>query len=529
MDINARYSVDLVALHITNVCSHRCPFCYAAPKDNIKPVHPPIQQLETVVDALAAAYVKSITLLGGDPVSYPSVVELAEYICQHGITVSIMSNTLRFPNSSDEEAAKHISAFEATIHHYLPQKHDEFCRSTGAYNNVVNKLRRFSELGRKTGIAINVMPTTANIIYDIVEQIVVKYNVPLNYIVVQRIIPFGRASNSSEFTMMHQNVEEALTGINRVHEELGLEIMVEDPFPLCVIPERYKKYMQKCEWGYTKASVDASGNLSRCGADPRYRLGNILEQPLLEIWNNSDVLKSFRSKKYLPGRCQVCPDLESCGGGCPLSCEIEKDHSIDYLYSEFERLDEDTHGQLEFGAARYEELSSILQLEWSNFPGYGHMFSVDSIQQWYKHNPSIFHVVRDSSGRVLAYAAIVPIEKRLSERIIRGELSSITQFPSDQVFTDFDSDYWHIEVIARVPSRTASRVGSYLIKSTGHFLLNLAKHVTASPITIIGERLCSYFGFQRVSAEDFAGKKYPVFYLQVDKEKAVIENKLLRF
>lgn len=529
MDTNGKYSVDLVALHITGVCSHRCPFCYVARKDNLKPIHPPIQQLKMVVDALATANVKSITLLGGDPASYPPVVELAKYVCQHGIAVSIMSNTMRFLNSSDEEAAKYISAFEATIHHYLPKTHDEFCHSPGAYNNVVNKLRRFSELGRKTGIAINVMPMTADVIYNIVEQIVVKSNVPLNYIVVQRIIPFGRASNSSEFAIMHQHVEKALVGINRVHEELGLDIMVEDPFPLCVIPERYKKYMQKCEWGYTKASVDANGNLSRCGADPRYRLGNIIEQSLLEIWNNSEVLKSFRCKKYLPGRCQVCPDLESCGGGCPLSCEIEKDHSVDYLYSEFERLDEETHGKLEFGAARYEELSSILQIEWNNFPGYGHMFSVDSIQKWYKHNPRIFHVVRDSRGRVLAYAAIVPIEKSLFECIKRGQLSSITQFPFNQVLTNFDSDYWHIEVIARVPSKTLSRVGSYLINSVGYLLLKYAKHVTASPITVIGERLSSYFGFQRVSTENFAGKEYPVFYLEVSKEKAAIENKLLRF
>jgi len=95
--------------------------------------------------------------------------------------------------------------------------------------------------------------------------------------------------------------------------------------------------------------------------------------------------------------------------------------------------------------------------------------------------------------------------------------------------TDFDSEYWHIEVIARVPAKTVSREGSYLIKGTGHLLLDLAKHVTASPITTIGERLCSYFGFQRVATENFGGKEYPVFYLDVDKERAAIENKLLRF
>lgn len=527
MDNEKSYDVELVALHITSVCSHRCPFCYFAVEDGTKTTHPPIEQLKRVVDALASAGVKTVSLLGGDPASYPGVIELSRYISGYGIEVTIMSNTLRFSRSTDEEVAKYISAFEATIHHYSPQGHDEFCGQKGAYNSIVNRLRKFTELGRKTGIAINVYPNTSNYIYQIVKEVVITHNVPLNYIVVQRIIPFGRAATSSEFTMARENVEVALNGIDRVHKELGLDIMVEDPFPLCVVPDRYKQYMQKCEWGYTKASVDAHGNLSRCGADPRYRFGNILEQPLLEIWNTSEVLESFRSKSYLPGRCQVCTDINDCGGGCPLSCEIDKDHGIDYLYSEYEKIDEEIHGQLEFGVARPEELSSILQLEWGNFPGYGHIFSVDSIQKWYKHNSEIFNVVRDGRGWVLAFVAVVPITQYLFEQITRGTISSLVQFPEDQVLTNCKSEYWHIEVIAKVPSRTATRVGSFLIERTGHLLLDISKYVTASPITAMGERLCTYFGFQRVSSEHFSGSEYPIYYLQVNIENA--KKKLLKF
>lgn len=211
--------------------------------------------------------------------------------------------------------------------------------------------------------------------------------------------------------------------------------------------------------------------------------------------------------------------MELCGGGCPLSCEIEKDHGVDYLFLKYEKLDQEIHGQIEFAPAKEDELSSILQIEWSNFPGYGHIFTVESLKKWYRQTPSSFWVVRDSKRWVLGYAAIVPVSQRLSQRILRGDLSSLTQFAEDEVRTPDGTEYFHIEVLATVPSRTASRAGRYLINQVGAYLLTHARYVTTSPVTDIGVRLCRYFNFQRVADEIVDGMSYPIYYLEVDKDQ----------
>lgn len=524
---NYPYKVELVAFHITNVCSHRCPYCYAS-NDNIKPKHPSKTKLFTIIDALGASKIKYLSLLGGDPASYPFVIDISKYASEkYKMEVSILSNTLRFQNNNNEEAAKYISAFETTIHHVDPTLHDKFCNRKNAYKDVVQQLYIFSKLGRKTGIAINIIPEIHDKIYAMVDRIVNEYNVPLDYIIVQRIIPFGRAAGKSDFTLMRKQAEKSLNEIIRIDKELGISITIEDPFPLCVLTESQKKYMNPCLWGFTKASVNYEGDLSRCGADPRYRLGNIIKTPLLEIWNNSDVLESFRSKSYLPGRCQICKDIEKCGGGCPLSCEIEKDHGIDYLFMEYEKINEEIHGDITFSEAKEDELSSILQIEWSDFPGYGHIFSVESIRKWYHHNSNMFWVVRDSRNWVLGYAALAPITKKLFQRICRGEFSSLVQFPKKEVLKDNASIYYHIEVLASVPSRTATRAGRYLIKSIGDVLLKNAKYVTASPVSDIGLRLCKYFNFKFVANEIAKDHTYPIHSLIVNKQK--IDRKLKRF
>lgn len=525
VDGKYKYFLDLVAFHITSVCAHRCPFCYAAASSRQK--HPPLTQLQKVVDALADGQVKEVSLLGGDPGAYPHVVSLAKYVKKTGMRVSILSNTLKFPNSSIKEAASYFNAMETTIHDVEARSHDDFCSSKGAYRRVIKRLREAAGVGCKIGIAVNVMPLTANRLYDIVGNIVNRENVPLDYIIVQRIVPFGRAAESAQFTLTRKQAESALYEIKKVDEKLGIKISVEDPFPLCVLPVGLRKYMVPCQWGFTKASVSAMGDLSRCGADTRYRLGNILDTSLLDIWNNSETLKSFRSRDYLPGRCQTCSMMEKCGGGCPLSCEIEKDHGIDYLYMAYEVLDEEIHGEIRFSPAMEEELSSILQIEWSNFPGYGHILTVDSLSRWFNHNPKMFWVVRDSRNWVLGYAALVPISKKLFRKIIKGKCSSLSDFQSEDVLKEDETDFFHIEVVATVPLRTASRSGRYLINCVGHYLLNHAKHVSASPITRIGVRLCKYFDFEHISDEVTSKVSYPIYALEVEASK--IEPKLSRF
>lgn len=521
-----KYHVQLVAFHITQVCSHKCPMCYSA-DDKRKVCHPALSKLIKVVDALAEGQVKELALLGGDPGRYPKVLEIAKYGKAKGMVVSILSNTLDFPGFSHEDVAQYISSFECTLHHYDPEIHDRFCRAKGAYKKVTTNLRKFAEIGCQTGIAINITPMLVGNIFKLVDSVLNREQIKLDYVIVQRIIPFGRAANLSNFTLSRNQVTIGLKGIRRVKKELGIKIIIEDPVPLCIVPDELKEFVTPCQWGLTKASVNAEGDLSRCGADPRYRLGNILEVPLLKIWNKSDVLTSFRNRKYLPGRCQVCSDLEKCGGGCALSCEIDKDHGLDYLYLEHEKIDKEIHGDLVFDNAKSNELSSILQIEWGNFAGYGHIFSVESLKKWFAYNPSMFWVVRDARKWVLGYATLTPITKALYNLITQGYFSSLTQFPECEVLTGRDTEYFHIEVLATVPWRTSSRTGIFLIKHIGESLLSHAKYVSTSPITRVGKRLCSYFEFKHVSDEKSGDRKYPIYCLKVNQES--IKNKLRRF
>lgn len=323
-----QYKIVQATFHITYVCTHHCPMCYANAKKDF--LHPPISQLYKVVDQLELAGIHQVSLVGGDPALYPQIVELVQYMHKKNMKISILSNTLEF-NGYKEKVLNEIDTFEGTIHHSISERHDEFCNFKGAYETLVNNLKYFSDQNKKVGIAINLIPYNYNVIYNLVNNIV-NYGVNINHVVMQRIIPFGRAKNSSCYEIPDNDMlAEALNQIEKVETELGIKIIFEDPIPLCAISEKYKKYMHPCDWGITKLSVDYNGNLSRCGADIYHSFGSIFEKNINDIWNKNESLELFRNKKYLPDRCFQCEKFRYCAGGCPISRHPEKGYSIDYL------------------------------------------------------------------------------------------------------------------------------------------------------------------------------------------------------
>lgn len=324
------YKLTTAAFHITYVCTHFCPMCYAGDSDNksICNEHPDINQVKRVIKNLCDNEIKNISFIGGDPAKYPYILEASRYASSLGCSLSILSNTLDF-GSESVDIAEYIDSFEGTIHNERQELHDSFCRKKGAYTMLTKNLKLFSDMGKKIGIVINLTPFTYNKILKIINNII-KQGIKIDYVLFQRIIPFGRATKAIEYELSLNQLDIALKDISRI-EDLGIRVNFEDPFPMCAVDKKYQKYMHPCEWGLTKVSVDYNGNLSRCGADPRCTLGNIFDESLKDIWKNSKELVQFREKKYLSNKCRFCEMVYKCGGGCPISKSSSEFYTEDYM------------------------------------------------------------------------------------------------------------------------------------------------------------------------------------------------------
>jgi radical SAM protein with 4Fe4S-binding SPASM domain len=510
------YKVDFVALHITKACSHRCAFCYCS--SSKRDENPDFRKFIRIIKALAESGVSEVALLGGDPCEYPRILDLAERVKTLGMKTTVLSNTHKYPTKDSKLVTQVIDCFEATFHGPTAADHDAIALSDGAFENVVNNLLYLSDSAKSLGVVYNVTPGNCRQLAETLRYLKVDRGIPFDHLVVQRIVPQGRARTTSKFTIGRTHAIAALEDIDFLSRTFEISTFFEDPFPFCVIPARFHKYLSKCEWGFTRASIDCNGNLSRCGADPRYRFGNILDTPLLTIWNSSPILESFRSRKYLPEECRSCTLLEKCGGGCSLSCEIELDHGPDYLRFEPRNVSVGETETYSLEQAQREDLSDILRIEWACFPEYEFKFTPSSILKWYDYNPNMFLVLKDSRGRTLGYSCIVPLSIPGWLRIIKGHASSLQELRFDHVLKNGEPVvlFWHVEAVGTIAD-IRSRAGRALIRKTGELLLYLGNSVTACPITDIGLRLCKFFDFRPIAREKTPTRTYDIFQLNLKK------------
>ncbi len=319
-----------VAVHLTYVCENKCPHCYVGDQGREK--HAPFKNTKKVIEKLAKDGVENILLVGGNPCTYPFLKKVVSLAKKSNQSVHILSNTLDF-RKNFSYFLYNIDGFQATILGSTQKEHDDEAGRKGAYSILVKNIKTLNKRGKEITLAFSLYRQNYNNIFRTVENLIEKEKIKIKELVIQRIIPYGRAANTPKSSITKKQVPVIFEQIQKIKNKYNLKIDFEDPFPLCTIPKRYRHLQNKvCEWGFTKGSVNFNGDMSRCGADGRFSLGNVLKvNNLQEFWTKNPLLVDFRSRKWLPKKCQSCRLLEKCGGGCSLSKITDKDHDCDVI------------------------------------------------------------------------------------------------------------------------------------------------------------------------------------------------------
>lgn len=205
-----------VALHITRVCENRCPFCYLG--DEGRHSHPPREEVEKTVRELAGQGIEEIYFVGADPCSYPYLLDMAALSKSLGMKNTLLSNTLQFGGRVGEAVA-FIDCFEATLLGHTNKEHDTVAGREGAYSNLLRNMRALNAKGKDIGIVINATSNTFDKMFLLVENLFHE-EIQISYVMVQRIIPQGRAANNLEYGLPAPQVAvlfQELEKINQVY------------------------------------------------------------------------------------------------------------------------------------------------------------------------------------------------------------------------------------------------------------------------------------------------------------------------
>lgn len=309
----------LAEIALTYGCQNRCAFCYASSPHRAGEHLPMTKgQIEGVMEKiLHQAHVPSLSFTGGEPTLHPDLLGLIGYGSSLGLRINLITNGIR---ASRWEYAKSLVAAglasaQVSLESADPGMHDGITGRKGAHALTVAGVRNFQRLG----IHVHTNTTLCAKNLGCADEHIrfVARDLKLKTLSMNMVIRTGTALDRTEVGVTYTQVAERLPGLLEVAETEGVKLVWYSPIPYCIFnPVLFGLGAKSCACVDGILSVDPSGQVLPCSSFGD-GIGSLLSRSFDEIYNSRPA-RYWRKKKFTPPVCKSCPDVDVCGGGCPL-------------------------------------------------------------------------------------------------------------------------------------------------------------------------------------------------------------------
>ncbi len=145
-------------------------------------------------------------------------------------------------------------------------------------------------------------------------------------LIIERFIPLGKGKGMMDEVLDREEWSEMIGMLTRFFsiEGEGNSVLPYQAFQISFTGEEPELLGAPCVIGVDGLCIMPEGNVFPCRRFP-VSIGNLLETPLKQIWETSDILEKLRGKKNLKGRCGNC-EMEGCRGCRSLAFALTNDY-----------------------------------------------------------------------------------------------------------------------------------------------------------------------------------------------------------
>jgi SynChlorMet cassette radical SAM/SPASM protein ScmF len=310
-------------LYLTDSCNLRCRHCWIAPKyTDGEPAPGEYLELELLKKAVTEAKPLGLSgakLTGGEPVLHPQFVEIADYLTNEGLSLTMETNGTLIDAAlarhlKEETSLRHVSV---SIDGPSAEVHDPFRGVEGSFDDAVRGFRHLVEAGYRPQLIM--CPHRGNVEYvdDVVEMAVelgagsVKFN---------PVTRSGRgvAMHERDETLGFDEVMELAHYVRGpLQERTPIKLILSTPLAFYTVGE----LMNGGPGGMCHVrhilGILGSGEMALCGIGttiPELCFGNLREANLAEVWESHPTLVKLREdldSRY-PSVCGRCVHAGRC-------------------------------------------------------------------------------------------------------------------------------------------------------------------------------------------------------------------------
>ncbi len=281
----------------------------------------PLERYKKLVDELKPS--KPIFYMwGGEPFLYPDFMDLAKYIVDSGIVLSVNTNGTFLEKNAERIVRDGWDALFVSLDGF-EEVNDEI-RGKGSYQRVIKGFEAINREKRKQGKNLpymGIVTTVSNMNYLYLDKLA---EAAKDFDLGWHIINLGTYTNDNVVEQHKKEFKEKLdseskclqaynTGYNagidgkKFSEILNRVHSIKNGYPIITVPainpEKIGEYYSDpeepvrtdCPVPWCQANIDYNGDVHFCADYPDYILGNILENSFEEIYNNKRAQK-FRTE-----------------------------------------------------------------------------------------------------------------------------------------------------------------------------------------------------------------------------------------
>jgi AdoMet-dependent heme synthase len=314
--------------HITDKCNLRCEHCYQDDFTSARDLgRPGLKTIaDNIISALAAwAKTGTISLTGGEPFLKEEVFWLADYLAdsEHISEINFITNgTLVDKYVSALKGVRKLGEILVSLDGSTEEVNDSI-RGNNTFRRVTENIRLLSSEGFRVTVMLTLFKrnlASAAGLHDL------SVSLGADAYIIERFIPLGTGGR----------IKNELAGPREIRE------LYEYIFRRCGadFDERDIARYHALRVEHKDGGADLMGALCVVGADGlavlpdgtvlpcrRFNLsiGNLLKEPLTEIWARSEVLNKVRARKNIKGKCGKCV-LSDCRGCRAVALAVTGDY-----------------------------------------------------------------------------------------------------------------------------------------------------------------------------------------------------------
>jgi len=319
----------MVSYSITTECNLKCKHCYSESVDQPAPDELSTEEALRLMDDLSKWGIGLLVIDGGEPLCREDLFDIVKYASSKGLRTTIGSNgTLIDKAMARKMLDAGVKSVAISVDGADAETHDSFRGIAGAFEQTIKGLEACRTAGLPFQFNTVIRRQTLPQLEDML-RLAVDYGA--NAAEFFDLVAAGRAKEECRDQVLSLDErKQAMEWLAEAQEDCPIIIRVPacPMYPLLLQEKQIKPkhfpsemlqrvpyYGRGCAAGMPMGyvMVKSNGEVNPCML-LQVRLGNIREQSITSIWEDSPLLAQLRQRELLEGECGECSSRGTCSG-----------------------------------------------------------------------------------------------------------------------------------------------------------------------------------------------------------------------